>query len=147
MSHPDSYMSEQFIHEEDQRLARDILAGNEQAWHRFMERYADLVTHVAGRYLFDADDVAAVQTEVFESLYRGKLAAYRGRSSLAAWVAVVTRNITADFLRRRFGRREIPVGLKRLSKLHREIFRLYYIEGATFFATLGDSAEAECLAG
>jgi RNA polymerase sigma factor (sigma-70 family) len=101
-----------------------------------MERYARLITHVAGRYLFDADDVAAVQTEVFESIYHGKLAAYQGRSSLAAWVAVVTRNITADFLRRRFGRRETPVGLKRLSRLHREIFRLYYIEGTTFFATL-----------
>ncbi len=117
-------------------MVQDILAGSEQAWHLFMEQYADLITHVAGRYLFDVDDVAAVQTEVFESFYRGKLAAYQGRSSLAAWVAVVTRNITADSLRRRYGRREIPVGLKKLSKLHREVFRHYYIEGLTFLATL-----------
>ena len=121
---------------DDLRLVEDILAGDEDAWHRFMETYADLIIRVAGRYLFDEDEVAGVQAEVFKTLHKGRFGAYRGRSSLAAWVAVVSRNIAADHLRNKFGRREIPVGLKKLSVFHREVFQLYYVEGVSFPAAL-----------
>lgn len=123
-------------HGADLALARAVLEGDESAWHDLVTRYAALITKVAGRYVFDEDEVASVQVKVLENLHRGGLQAYEGRSSLAAWIAVVTRNTTTDHLRRRFGRREIPHGLKALSPRHREVFRLYYIEGTTFTATL-----------
>jgi len=136
MSHMSHHPSNAPDHRNDLDLVQKILAGDEEAWQLFMVRYAGLITSVAGRYLFDADEVAAVQAEVFKILFEGKLVGYRGRSSLAAWVAVVTRNITADFLREKFGRREVPSGLKKMSSLHRDVFHLFFVEGFSFPATL-----------
>lgn len=123
-------------HQGDVRLVETILAGSEIAWHTFIDRYAKLISHVARRYLFDEDDVADVLADVLESLHDGKLEAYKGRSSLATWLIIVSRNAAADALRKRFGRREIPRGLRNLSHEHHEVYRIFYVEGATFAATL-----------
>lgn len=123
-------------HLADVRLVEAIQAGSEIAWHTFIDRYAKLISHVARRYLFDEDDVADVLAGVLESLHGGRFEAYRGRSSLATWLIIVSRNAAADTLRKRFGRREIPRGLRDLSTEHHEVFRIFYVEGATFTATL-----------
>jgi len=123
-------------HQADLRLAEAVLAGSEIAWHTFIDRYAKLISHVARRYLFDEDDVADVLADVLESLHDGKFEAYKGRSSLATWLIIVSRNAAADALRKRFGRREIPRGLRDLSPVHHEVFRIFYVQGATFTATL-----------
>jgi len=118
------------------RLVEAVLAGSEIAWHTFIDRYAKLIRHVARRYLFDEDEVADVLADVLESLHQGKFRAYRGRSSLATWLIIVTRNAAADALRRRFGRREVPRGLRDLPHAHQEVYRIFYVEGSTFAATL-----------
>jgi len=113
-----------------------ILAGSEIAWQTFVERYAGLISHVARRYLFEEEEAANVLVRVLESMHKGKLETYRGRSSLATWLILVSRNAAADALRHRFGRRDIPQGLMDLDTLHKEVFRIYYVEGNTFAATL-----------
>ena len=123
-------------HRADVQLVEAILAGSEIAWHTFIDRYARLISHIARRYLFDEDDVAGVLTEVLESLHKGKLESYKGRSSLATWLIIVSRNAAADALRRSFGRIQDPRGLSDLDQEQREVFRIYYVEGATFASTL-----------
>lgn len=133
---PEALPSPDAEHQADFELVETILDGDESAWHAFVERYAGLISHVARRYMSDEDEVANVQVQVLEALRKGKLGTYRGRSSLATWLILVSRNATTDALRHRFGRRDIPHGLKQLDDLHREVFRLYYVEGMTFAGTL-----------
>ncbi len=112
-----------------------ILAGSETAWHTFIDRYTGLIIHVLRRYLFDEDQVRNTYVDVLENLHQGRMQTYRGRSSLATWLLLVSRNAATDQLRHEHGRREVPRGLRRLSAVHQEIYRLYYVEGQTFAAT------------
>ncbi len=118
------------------RLVEAVLAGSETAWHTFIDRYTGLIIHVLRRYLFDEDQVRGTYVDVLENLHQGRLRTYRGRSSLATWLLLVSRNAATDQLRHEHGRREMPRGLRRMSDLHQEIYRLYYVEGQTFTATL-----------
>ncbi len=118
------------------RLVEAVLAGSEPAWHAFIDRYTGLIIHVLRRYLFDEDQVRSTYVDILENLHEGRLRTYGGRSSLATWLLLVSRNAATDQLRHEHGRREVPRGLRRLSELHREIYGLYYIEGQTFTATL-----------
>lgn len=121
-------------HEADFLWAQEILAGSEEAWHRFVLRYSGLIQAVLRRYLFDTDSVRTVYVDVLEKLYRGKLASYRGQAGLSTWLVLVSRNAALDHLRHRLGRRELPTGLRKLGKEDQEIYRLYYIEGLSFSA-------------
>lgn len=123
-------------HEADVRLVEAVLAGSETAWHTFIDRYTGLIIHVLRRYLFDEDQVRGTYVDVLENLHTGRLETYQGRSSLSTWLMLVSRNAATDCLRHEHGRREVPRGLRRLSHLHQEIYRLYYVEGETFTATL-----------
>jgi RNA polymerase sigma factor (sigma-70 family) len=113
---------------------RAVLAGSDDAWRRFLSRYAGLIEAVIRRYLGprDRDEIRAVYADVLESLFLRKLALYEGRAALSTWLALVTRTQVLDHLRRRFGRRHPPQALRRLAKIDRRIFRLYYIEGWSF---------------
>jgi len=119
---------------EDLALVRAVLSGSEQAWRRFLGRYAGLMEAVLRRYLGprDPEEIHSVYAEVLESLFLRKLTQYEGRAALSTWLTLVTRNHVLDHLRARFGRRHPPHGLRRMAKSDREIFRLYYIQGWTF---------------
>ena len=136
MSRHGNKVPDNLDHLADFKLVEAILAGSEIAWHAFIERYGGLINHVTRRYLFDEDEVATVFADVLEALFNGKLATYQGRSSLATWLILVSRNAAADALRHRFGRRDLPRGLRELDKFHCEVYRIYYVEGNTFGATL-----------
>lgn len=118
------------------RLVEAVLAGSEPAWHTFIDRYTGLIIHVLRRYLFDEDQVRNTYVDVLENLHGGRFQTYEGRSSLATWLLLVARNAAADSLRHQYGRRELPRALRRLPELHQEVYRLYYVEGQTFTATL-----------
>jgi len=115
-------------------LVHSVLAGSEEGWRRFLERYSGLIEAMICRYLGarDRDEIRSVYTDVLESLYVRKLARFEGRSALSTWLTLVTRNHVLDHLRRRFGRRHPPRALQWLAKDDREIFRLYYVEGWSF---------------
>lgn len=114
---------------QDLELVRAILAGSQEAWEQFVKKYAALILAVSRRFFRDQDDVNEVFVSVLEGLYHHKLATFAGNSRLSTWLVVVTRNAAADRLRQRFGRRGVPRGLRGLSPLDREIFRLFYVEG------------------
>ena len=118
-------------HSQDLTQVREILAGSRTAWERFLEAYAGLLWAVIRRYLphRERDECHAVFAELLTGLYQHKLATYEGRAALSTWLTLVARAAAVDHLRRRFGRRALPRGLKRLSTVDQEIFRMFYIEG------------------
>jgi len=119
-------------HADDLALAAAVLAGDEAAWHRFVDQKCGIVLAVLRRYLFDEDEVRTVWVDVLARLRRGGLAQYAGRSALTTWLVLVARGAAADRLRRRFGRREDPAGLDDLSARERQVFRLYCVEGLDY---------------
>jgi DNA-directed RNA polymerase specialized sigma24 family protein len=123
-------------HEEDHQLVQSILAGSTEAWHGFVERYAGLLHHVAHSFHFDEEEARDAFVEILEQLLHSRLASYEGRASLASWLVLVARSISTDILRRRFGRRIPPQGVRKLSRRQQEVFRLYYTDGLDFRATL-----------
>lgn len=120
--------------EQDLKLVRDIIRGSTEAWQALAVRYAGLIFSVLRRYIFDEDDRRTVYVDILERLHRGKLATYQGRALLSTWLAVVARRAAQDFLRKNYGRRELPSGIQKLSPLDRNIFRFYYIDGMDFHA-------------
>jgi DNA-directed RNA polymerase specialized sigma24 family protein len=117
--------------ETDFDLVRRVVSGSEAAWHEFLAHYSGLIFSVINRYLHskENDDSRAVYVNVIDHLYHTKLATYEGRSTLATWLVLVTRTETLDFLRHRFGRHQVPSGIKRLPAIDQEVYRLYYVEG------------------
>jgi RNA polymerase sigma factor (sigma-70 family) len=118
-------------HSQDLVLVREILTGSRTAWERFLEEYAGLLWAVIRRYLpqREREECHAVFAEVLTDLYHHKLATYAGRAALSTWLTLVARAGAVDHLRRRFGRRALPRGLRRLGAAEQAIFRMFYVEG------------------
>jgi DNA-directed RNA polymerase specialized sigma24 family protein len=140
--------------QEDLALIEMILGGSVAHWHTFVDRYAGLIYSVVRRQLFveDEDDVRTVFADVLESLYRSKLAEFRGSSELSTWLIVVSRGKALDHLRHIQGRRKKPHGWDDLSPFEQQVFRLHFVEGLGFEAVIqslhsaGKSASAETVA-
>jgi len=141
------------IHE-DLALIEMVLGGSTVHWHAFVDRYAGLIYSVVRRQLFveDEDEVRTVFADILETLYRGKLAEFRGSSELSTWLIVVSRGKALDHLRHLQGRRKHPQGYESLSPFEREVFRLHHVEGLGFDAVIhtlhsaGMPANAELIA-
>ena len=81
-------------------LVRQLQAGNEEAFHRFVERYRARVWGVAYgilRHREDADDIAQ---RVFVKVYFS-VDGFESRSSLYAWVYRIAVNECYEFLRKK----------------------------------------------
>jgi DNA-directed RNA polymerase specialized sigma24 family protein len=119
------------LHADDLHLVRRILAGDDQAWQQFVDRYAGLILAMARRYLRtrDQDDIRTVFVSVLESLRRTRFRTYEGRAALSTWLTLVARSEVIDHLRRQFGRDPKLRILARLNAGQRILFRLYYVEG------------------
>ena len=123
---------------EDLALIEMVLGGSTAHWHAFVDRYAGLIYSVIRRQLFaeDEDDVRTVFADVLESLYRGKLAEFRGNSELSTWLIVVSRGKALDHLRHIQGRRKHPQGWDELTTLERYVFKFHFVEGLGFDAVI-----------
>lgn len=89
-------------HQDDLRLVRKLLTQQKKAWHEFVQRFQDLVyarvhqTLERARVQYDRSDVEDIFAEVFSSLLANdarSLRNFRGESSLATWLAVVTQRV------------------------------------------------------
>lgn len=86
----------------DRSLLNDLLAGHAGSWRQFVDRFTGLILQVirqtaqAHSLKLSADDSEDLCAETFaELLVRDKAAlrTFRGRCSLATWLAVITRRI------------------------------------------------------
>ena len=76
-------------------------SGDQSAMAEIYDRYSSIVYAVALRVLGDTGAAEDVLQEVFLQLWRNPSAFDSPRGSLAAWLAVITRNRAIDALRRR----------------------------------------------
>jgi RNA polymerase sigma-70 factor (ECF subfamily) len=76
-------------------------SGDQSAMAEIYDRYSSIVYAVALRVLGDTGAAEDVLQEVFLQLWRNPSAFNSARGSLAAWLAVITRNRAIDALRRR----------------------------------------------
>lgn len=76
-------------------------AGDQGAMAELYDRYSSIVYAVALRVLGDTGAAEDVLQEVFLQLWRNPTAFDSARGSLAAWLAVITRNRAIDALRKR----------------------------------------------
>lgn len=120
----------------DSELVESILDGSVEAWHEFVTRFAGLVRSVVRRYVRTGGEDArrTVFVEILGDLYHEKLGAYDSAFALSTWVVVVSRSRCMDYLRRSKGRRQIPRGVRSLSSLDQEVYRLFYLEGMSYGA-------------
>lgn len=85
----------------DAVLLERIAIKDQQAMALLFDRHARLVYSIALRVLGDSGQAEDVMQEVFFQLWKAPGSFVGGRSSLPAWLAVVTRNRAVDVLRRR----------------------------------------------
>ncbi|MGH9774109.1 MAG: RNA polymerase sigma factor [Candidatus Acidiferrales bacterium] len=85
----------------DERLMRQVAAGNETAFAEIYDRYSGLVFSVASRVLRDAGAAEEVLQDVFYQLWRKAADFNPARGSLAGWLLVAARNRAISRLRRR----------------------------------------------
>jgi RNA polymerase sigma-70 factor (ECF subfamily) len=154
----------------DRELLKRCLNKEPGSWNNFVDRYLSLIYHVIGYTAHlrsvrlgpeDVEDIAAeVLLKIIANNYK-VLREFRGESSLATYLTVVSRRICVQELVRRQQRKaalargdmRVPVEeldeepaaqkgiesldeverlLKRLSGKEREIVRLYYLEARTY---------------
>jgi RNA polymerase sigma-70 factor (ECF subfamily) len=85
----------------DATLVSAIRSGDEQAMARLYDRYSSIVYSVALRVVGDTGTAEDILQEVFMQLWRTPAAFDSSRGSLAAWLAVISRNRAIDSLRKR----------------------------------------------
>jgi RNA polymerase sigma-70 factor (ECF subfamily) len=78
-----------------------VKSGDQRAMAELYDRYSSIVYAVALRVLGDTMAAEDVLQEVFLQLWRNPSAFDAARGSLAAWLAVISRNRAIDFLRKR----------------------------------------------
>lgn len=120
----------------DLELARSVLAGSLEAWHRFIHEHSGIIYAVCRRHLRDEDDARTAYVETLDRLHKGLLDRYSGGSSLSTWLVFVARSTALDHLRSRFGRRGPPAAIREMSESEQQVFRLFYLEGMSFEGVL-----------
>lgn len=87
--------------EPDSSLLAMVQQGHEQAMARLFDRHSKLVYSVALRVLRDPAAAEDVLQEIFMQIWRTPTSFVGTRGSLAGWLAVVSRNRSIDFLRKK----------------------------------------------
>jgi RNA polymerase sigma-70 factor (ECF subfamily) len=78
-----------------------VKAGDQSAMAQLYDRYSSIVYAIALRVLGDTGAAEDILQEVFLQLWRNPSAFDSARGTLAAWLAVITRNRAIDALRKR----------------------------------------------
>src|SRR5436190_13276281 len=78
--------------EDDQRLARRCLAGEEEAWRALVDRHRRALIMLAERIVPHGQAEDVVDTLVVDLWERRKLEQYQGRSTLATWLGAAVIN-------------------------------------------------------
>lgn len=86
---------------EDSAVLMRIRQGDSSAMAELFDRYSRIVYSVAMRVLRDPGHAEDVTQEIFLRIWRTPESFVSGRGTLGAWLVVVARNRSIDFLRRR----------------------------------------------
>jgi RNA polymerase sigma-70 factor (ECF subfamily) len=86
---------------DDAILLQRVREGDQLAMAEVFDRYGRIVYSVAFRVLKDTGHAEDVMQEIFFQVWRNPNSFVQGRGSLGAWLVVVARHRSIDFLRRR----------------------------------------------
>ncbi len=86
---------------DDAILLQRVREGDQTAMAEVFDRYGRIVYSVAFRVLKDTGHAEDVMQEILFQVWRNPNSFVQGRGSLGAWLVVVARNRSIDFLRRR----------------------------------------------
>src|SRR5450432_2039421 len=86
---------------EDSALLLGVRSGDSGAMAALFDRYSRIVYSVAMRVLRDPGHAEDVTQDIFVRIWRNPESFVSGRGTLGAWLVVVARNRSIDFLRRR----------------------------------------------
>lgn len=106
----------------------------EIAWREFLASYSDLIYTVARTFTKDSDEANDCFIYVCEKLiernYR-RLLTFKpeGIASFSTWLRAVVRNLCLDWLRSRFGRKQLFRSVASLAALEQEIFTKIFQRG------------------
>ena len=114
--------------DEESRLVRQIVSGDDDAWLRFVESYSPFLEKIIDRYVQDDELRRTLFVTLLAKLKKTKLQRFSGKSSLKTWLFIVTKNHCRDYFRSRNGIRHILSALEGLEDLDRRFFRLLYLE-------------------
>ncbi len=88
------------LFDDDERLIRKALDGNERAWVKLVKRYEKRIYNYSLRMTGATDEAMDLVQEVFLAVFRN-LPNYRGDGVFPAWLFRIANNRCIDFLRRR----------------------------------------------
>jgi DNA-directed RNA polymerase specialized sigma24 family protein len=114
--------------DEESLLVRHILAGDDRAWHRFVETHETFLKRVLHHYVQDDELLGNLFVTLLEKLKKNKLRRFSGRSSLRTWLFIVAKNHCRDYFRSKSGVRHVLSALEELERIDRRFFRLFYME-------------------
>jgi len=143
-------------------LAR-VVAGDEQAWKRFVEEFHAFLYAVAWRYArADVDVACELVLVALEGLrkpdaggtpfyrlrkYLDSLDRFGRRSRFVTWLALVARNLFRDWFREQEGRRLLPREVACLDPVEQDLFRSIFWEGMNESAPCSRTATRHGLSG
>lgn len=109
--------------DEDTKLVRDALNGDETAWQRIYEKYSRKVYTVAKGILLDTQDAEDAVQETFLQIYQN-LPRFRKESRFSTWAFRIAVNTAIQISRRRKGReKEVPLEEASLVPDPQEVWR------------------------
>lgn len=80
----------------DKEIVADVLAGNQEAYSRLVNRNAPLVFHVVRKFVKDEDEVEELAQQIFVKTYE-RLNTFDGRSKFSSWLYVISMNHCRDY--------------------------------------------------
>jgi RNA polymerase sigma-70 factor (ECF subfamily) len=95
--HPQQAADEIF----DEKLIKDILSGDTDAFADIVDRYKSRVFTMAYRMLSSREEAEDVSQETFIKIYRSLKTYDAGRTKFSTWVYRITYNLCIDYLRKR----------------------------------------------
>jgi RNA polymerase sigma-70 factor, ECF subfamily len=113
----------------DTQLLEQVQRGDEQALATLYARYSKIVYSVALRVLRDASAAEDILQEIFLQIWRNPAGFVATKGSLGGWLAVVARNRSIDWLRRKRPTEQVEETLLASSfDLSKEVERITLME-------------------
>jgi DNA-directed RNA polymerase specialized sigma24 family protein len=119
-----------------------LIQDAELGWRAFIDQYTPvLLAYLERAGIRDRDEAMELYVLTCERLAADDCARLRrhdpAKGSLGAWLAVLVRNVTVDWVRSRAGRRRLFGSIKRLSPLDRRVFELFFWENRSVSELVG----------
>jgi DNA-directed RNA polymerase specialized sigma24 family protein len=120
----------------DQQIRELLLHDADAGWRAFVDRYTPTLLALIERAgIRDYDEAMELYLRTCERLSADGYSRLRrhdpAKGPLAAWLAVVVRNVTVDWVRSRAGRRRLFKAVDLLPARERQVFELYYWDDKT----------------